>query len=80
MDVERVRPFRILDRLEQIDVPTAIIWGRQDPRSKVDNAIAAAGRIPRCRLSIIEDCGHLPYLEQPQQFNDFVASFMNAAL
>jgi 2-hydroxy-6-oxonona-2,4-dienedioate hydrolase len=77
MDLDRVRPFRIAERLDKITVPTQIIWGRQDPRSKVENAIDAAGRIRDCELLVLENCGHLPYLEYPQQFNAAVAAFLS---
>jgi 2-hydroxy-6-oxonona-2,4-dienedioate hydrolase len=80
MDLDRARPFRILERLDELRVPTQIIWGRQDPRSDVANAIAASSQIPGCSLSIFEECGHLPYFEHPHQFNESVASFLSASL
>ena len=79
MDLDRVRPFRIAERLARITIPTQIIWGRQDPRSKVENAISAAGQIPDCDLLVLEECGHLPYLELPQAFNEAVARFLRGA-
>lgn len=76
MDLDRVRPFRIAERLDRIKVPTQIVWGRQDPRSKVENAIHAAGVIPNCELLVMEECGHLPYLEHPAAFNGALADFL----
>jgi 2-hydroxy-6-oxonona-2,4-dienedioate hydrolase len=76
MDMPRQRPHRILERLERIAIPVLILWGRQDSRSKVENASAASPRIPDCDLSILEDCGHLPCLEYPEQFNALLVQFL----
>lgn len=76
MDMPRQRPHRILERLEQIAIPVLVLWGRQDPRSKVENAKAASPRIPDCDLCILEDCGHLPCAEYPQLFNAALGQFL----
>ena len=76
MDIELLRPHRILDRLEEIVVPTQLLWGRQDSRSRLENAQAAAPRIRDCELVVLEECGHLPYAEHPEQFNRLVGDFL----
>lgn len=78
MDLERVRRYRFLERLEQITVRTLIIWGRQDSRGAVERAIEASRRIPNCELVIFEECGHFPYMEHPQRFNDTISRFLGA--
>jgi pimeloyl-ACP methyl ester carboxylesterase len=79
MDIELLRPHRILGRLEDIAVPTQLLWGRQDIRSKLENAQAAALRIPDCELIVLEECGHLPYSEKPEEFNRAVRDFLGRA-
>ena len=76
MNIELLRPHRILGRLEEIDVPTQLIWGRQDIRSRLENALLAAPRIKDCELIVLEECGHMPYAELPAQFNRVVADFL----
>ena len=76
MDIGLLRPHRILDRLEEIAVPTQLLWGRQDIRSRLENAQAAALRIRNCELVVLEECGHLPYAELPEQFNRAVDAFL----
>jgi 2-hydroxy-6-oxonona-2,4-dienedioate hydrolase len=76
MDIGLLRPHRILERLEAIEVPTQLLWGRQDSRSRLENAQAAALRIRDCELVVIEECGHLPYVEHPEQFNRAVGDFL----
>ena len=78
MDIESLRPYRILERLEEISVPTQLIWGRQDTRSRLANAKAAARRITDCELVVLENCGHLPYAEHPEKFNAEIGRFLGA--
>ena len=78
MNLEAARPYRILERLEQISVPTLIVWGRQDIRGVYERAVEAQRRLPRGRLVTFEQCGHLPYVEYPELFNQTVREFLGA--
>lgn len=46
--------------------PTMVVVGRQDSLTPPDRAEEMADAIPGAKLAIIEDCGHLSALEQPQ--------------
>lgn len=48
-----------------IHCPTAVICGRHDQLTPLADSIEMADEIPGGRLVVIEDCGHLPPLEQP---------------
>ena len=76
-DPEMARRYRILERLPEIDVPTLLIWGRQDTRGKWQRAEQAATMIKDARLVIFEECGHLPYMEKPDEFNKAMISFLS---
>lgn len=76
MDLERARPCRVLDRLEQIKLPTLIVWGREDPRGIYQRAVENTPRFPDARLVTFEKCGHLPFLEQPERFNAVAKEFL----
>lgn len=69
----------VVDRLEQIEVPTLIMTGRDDIRASWEMAEAASRRIPRCRLRIFEKCGHAPMLEHADEFNREVLAFFGAS-
>ena len=45
--------------------PTLLLWGRHDRFASVDRAREIAARLPSAGLVVLEDCGHLPTLEQP---------------
>jgi 2-hydroxy-6-oxonona-2,4-dienedioate hydrolase len=66
---EKFRPFRILDRLEALRLPTLVVWGRDDKGGIYESAVAAVARMPDARLVAFEQCGHLPMLEHPQRYN-----------
>lgn len=54
--------------LHRIDIPTLIMWGREDKLLPVAYAEAFAKLIPGAETAILDQCGHLPYLEQADRF------------
>jgi pimeloyl-ACP methyl ester carboxylesterase len=52
--------------LGAISCPTLVLCGRDDALTPPDKHAAMAAAIPRARLAIIEQCGHLSPIEQPQ--------------
>lgn len=76
MRMEASRPYRILDRLEALDVDTLVVWGRQDRRGRLESARAGVARMPRARLVTFDRCGHMPFLEHPAAYNDLLREFL----
>jgi 4,5:9,10-diseco-3-hydroxy-5,9,17-trioxoandrosta-1(10),2-diene-4-oate hydrolase len=62
--------------LKRLDASTLIIWGRQDEFFPVEQARSAHKNLPDSRLEIIDECGHLPPMEKPEQFNQIVLDFL----
>ncbi len=60
-----------------ITLPTLVVWGAEDHLVPVATAHAFADAIPASKLVLIERSGHVPSLEQPQQFVDAVNGFLN---
>src|SRR5437773_499682 len=54
------------DDLARVRVPTLVMCGREDPVTPVRDHEAMAAKIPEARLEIIENCGHLATIEQPE--------------
>ena len=52
-------------KISQIRQPTLIIWGRQDKILGTKDAAKFEGGISNSKLVWIENCGHVPHLEQP---------------
>jgi pimeloyl-ACP methyl ester carboxylesterase len=64
-------------RLASVTVPTAVLWGAGDQVVTPAYGQAYADALPHAELSIIEDAGHLPHIEQPQRFCELVESFVS---
>jgi 3-oxoadipate enol-lactonase len=62
-------------RLASIDAPTLIVHGRHDRIIPVANAELMAERIPRARLQILEESGHLYATEEPD-VDDAIGAFL----
>jgi pimeloyl-ACP methyl ester carboxylesterase len=53
-------------RLGDIRVPTLILCGREDALTPLDLHEDMAARVPHAALVVVEHCGHLSTLEQPE--------------
>ena len=55
--------------LPTISCPTAVICGKEDTLCPVAYHELMSDRIPGATLTIVDDCGHLATLEQPDVVN-----------
>ena len=71
-EVFRTQSLALRDRpnsvptLATIDCPTLIMCGEEDSICPVEYHEFMAERIPHARLRVIENCGHMSSLEQPE--------------
>jgi pimeloyl-ACP methyl ester carboxylesterase len=69
--------YDIRHRLEEIGVPTLIVWGRNDRVVPVPAALAYKERIgDNAELVIFDHCGHVPQIERPVRFNRLLENFL----
>lgn len=61
-------------RLASIRVPTLIVHGREDPIPLASSE--AAAKIMGAQLVVLDNCGHVPYVEQPDAVFGAVDSFL----
>ncbi|HEY9768228.1 MAG TPA: alpha/beta hydrolase [Coleofasciculaceae cyanobacterium] len=54
-----------VQRISEIQQPTLIIWGKQDKILGTKDAAKFNRAIPNSKLVWIDNCGHVPHLEQP---------------
>jgi pimeloyl-ACP methyl ester carboxylesterase len=64
-------------RLHRIRAETLIVWGRQDRLISSVYAEEFARRIANSRAEIIEQCGHIPQMEQLEQTSELVLGFLS---
>ncbi len=91
-DARELTPFRIISRVQQsvweslgnydllprlsaVKYPTLIVHGRDDP-IPVASSIEAA-KVMNADLIVLDDCGHVPYVEQPERLFQAVESFLS---
>jgi len=62
--------------LAGIACPTMILWGQEDRLAGVEHGREMAGSVRGARLVVLENCGHLPTLEQPDATNAVVREWL----
>jgi pimeloyl-ACP methyl ester carboxylesterase len=63
-------------QMNKLDTPTLVIWGRDDKLQPLENGRHIAGQIPGARTEIMDDCGHIPSVEQPRAFLTALGAFL----
>jgi pimeloyl-ACP methyl ester carboxylesterase len=58
--------------------PTLFLWGRYDRFSPPERAASYAADVPGARVVVVEDCGHLPTLEQLEAATAAVREWLTA--
>jgi len=54
-------------RLHRVQVPTLIVWGREDALVPVGYAKEFGSRIAGSRVEVLDDCGHVVQADQPER-------------
>lgn len=60
-------------RLSALTLPVELVWGREDGIVPVSYARSWLDALPQAHLTVVQDAGHLPHVEQPQAFLDVLA-------
>jgi 2-hydroxy-6-oxonona-2,4-dienedioate hydrolase len=75
-----IRGDDVLDnRLQPINRPTLILWGRDDKIIPLNFGERFHQEIANSRLRIIDNCGHMPQVECPNEFAAAVLQFLSDA-
>lgn len=72
-----LREHDVLDRLTEIEVPTLVIVGEDDPGTPVAAAEAIHERIAGSELVVLKSASHLSNLEQAGAFNSELLAFLS---
>jgi pimeloyl-ACP methyl ester carboxylesterase len=68
------------DRLPALEAPSLFIWGDRDwlvPSAFADHVTRA---LPTAQSVVLEECGHVPQFELPDETNALVRRFLESAL
>jgi 2-hydroxy-6-oxonona-2,4-dienedioate hydrolase len=64
------------DELNQIKLPTLLVWGNNDSITPPFVAREFNKLIPNSELHFIDKCGHAPMMEVPDEFNSVLHKFL----
>ena len=70
---------RLAHFLPRVTNPTLIVWGREDRAVPVECGEQYRQGLPNATLSVLEGCGHLPPIEQPDAVARLVLDFLGKA-
>jgi pimeloyl-ACP methyl ester carboxylesterase len=68
-----------IEKLADMDVPTLIIWGREDRVIPLPTGRKMHEILNSARFRLIDHAGHCPNIDQPDEFNGLVLDFMSSA-
>jgi pimeloyl-ACP methyl ester carboxylesterase len=66
----------MIDELAKVDVPTLIVWGREDSITPPFVAEQFCEKIRNSELVFVDQCGHSPPIEQPDEFARLLHAFL----
>lgn len=64
------------DDLKYMNIPTCLIWGKNDTVTPPEVAEEFHRLLPKSDLFFIEKCGHAPMMEQPDDFNRILEAWL----
>lgn len=73
-----IRECDLTPLASRIHAPTMCVVGDQDGSTPPPLVEAFAGTIHGAGFKVIEDCGHLPSIEQPEALTDIIRGFMSS--
>ena len=68
--------FDIMDRVNEIELPTIIICGESDFMTPVKYANYMGARIANSRVVIVPGAGHCVFAEEPEAVNKAIEDFL----
>ena len=76
--VKGARRSNVAERLGAIEIPTLLVWGREDRITPPSMAERFRALIPDAELTYLARCGHSPMLERPAAFAEVVARWLES--
>jgi proline iminopeptidase len=72
---ESLGDFNLIRDLKGIKIPSMVVCGRDDPIPLASSSEAAS--VLGTNLVVLDECGHVPYVEQPQRLFAALDPFLN---
>ncbi len=63
-------------RVGKLQKPTLLFWGRQDATVPFAHSADLLAAMPHTQLRVIENCGHIPHFEKPEEVHPVLLEFL----
>jgi len=70
--------LEIYERLGKMDKPVLLFWGRRDVTVPFKHSEVLRAAMPNVQFHAIENCGHIPHYEKPEEVNPILLEFLTA--
>ncbi len=67
-------------RVGKLNIPTLLAWGRNDTTVPFSDSRDILAAIPHAEFFPVENCGHIPHYEKPDEFNSRLVGFINSVV
>jgi len=75
--LELLRSLDSRQAITELTMPTLVLHGEQDAVVSVESGRWLAESIQNSQLHLFQNCGHVPFLTQPETFNKFLFNWWN---
>ncbi len=65
--------------VDEIEAPTLVLHGSEDLVVPVSNAVSLAERLPDAELRVLENAGHLVFVERAEEINQEILDFLRTS-
>ncbi|MFI0424805.1 alpha/beta fold hydrolase [Spongiactinospora sp. 9N601] len=75
--IKATRTYRVRPAMDKVTCPSIYIWGRHDRMTPIDAWLELLTDYPACEVVVVEDCGHIPMIEQPGAYIASLERFLD---
>jgi pimeloyl-ACP methyl ester carboxylesterase len=68
--------LKIYEQVGKMDKPVLLFWGRNDPTVPFKHSHDLRAAMPNLEFHVIENCGHIPHHEKPEEVNPILLDFL----
>jgi len=68
----------VYECIGKMDKPVLLFWGREDPTVPFKHSNLLRAAMPNLEFHAIENCGHLPHHEKPEEVNPILLQFLKS--
>lgn len=66
----------VYERIGRMGKPVLLFWGRNDPTVPLKHSDILQRAMPQTEFHVIENCGHIPHHEKPDEVNPILLQFL----